>query len=701
MLPKDADSAATLGPAALSRTKNMRWQTSAPHELGLDAATLDAARETLATKGTKALLVARRGKIAYEWYADDHGPDVRHYTASMAKALVGGVSLMLALNDGKLQIDDPARLYVPAWRDDPLKSRVTIRHLATHSSGVEDAEQDDLPHDQLPGWKGAFWRQDPDPFTLSRDDAPVVFEPGSRYAYSNPGMAMLSYCVTAAMGQDIRTLLRERVMQPLGVEDEAWSVGYGRTDDVDGLPLVGNWGGGGYTARATAAVGQWMLQRGERDGRQLVAPEWVDRAVAYAGTPTPDRPAGNPQPTSGLGWWTNRDGVWPNVPRDAYAGAGAGNQVLLVVPSLDLVVVRNGGLIGSEAEGLGFWGGIERFLFDPVMSAVSDEPVAISHGPKVVGIDWAPEGDILRLAKGVNRDGSDNWPLAWGQDDSLYTAYGDGYGFDPPVPSKLGLGFARIEGDPPNLTAENIRSDGENTGMGRRGRKASGLVSAQGALYMLARNADDDGHGSQLARSADGAQTWEWADWRFEEFGYPTFVDFGRDYAGVPEHLAGFVYFVSHDGPGAYEPADSFILARAPLGRLMDRASYEVYAGLDGGKVLWTGAASLRSPVLGRPSRCLRSGISYNAGLARYLWWQQIPDGGEDTRFEGGMVVCEAPEPWGPWTVAYGTTVWEVGPGEHASFPTKWMDADGRRCRLVFSGDDNFSVRGARLLTTP
>jgi CubicO group peptidase (beta-lactamase class C family) len=391
----------------------MHWQIAAPHDLAMDGDALDTARDGLASRRTKAFLVARHGRIAYEWYGPDHGPDARHYTASMAKALVGGVSLMIALNDGRIQIDDPARLYVPAWRDDPRKSRVTIRHLATHSSGVEDAEADGLPHDELPGWKGAFWRQEPDAFTLSRDEAPITFEPGTQYAYSNPGMAMLSYCVTAAMGQDVRTLLRDRVMRPLGIADAEWSVGYGKTDEVDGLSLVGNWGGGGYTARATAAVGQWMLQRGEHEGRPLAGPEWVDRAVAYAGTPTPDRPPGNPQPTSGLGWWTNDDGVWPNVPRDAFAGAGAGNQVVLIVPSLDMVVVRNGALLGAESDGEGFWGGIERYLFDPVVGAVRDEVTPKTHGPKIVGVDWAPKEEIIRLAKGRNGDGSDNWPIAW------------------------------------------------------------------------------------------------------------------------------------------------------------------------------------------------------------------------------------------------------------------------------------------------
>jgi hypothetical protein len=40
---------------------------------------------------------------------------------------------------------------------------------------------------------------------------------------------------------------------------------------------------------------------------------------------------------------------------------------------------------------------------------------------------------------------------------------------------------------------------------------------------------------------------------------------------------------------------------------------------------------------------------------------------------------------------------WDVGPGETASLPTKWMSADGKTVHLVFSGDDHFAVRKASL----
>jgi hypothetical protein len=72
---------------------------------------------------------------------------------------------------------------------------------------------------------------------------------------------------------------------------------------------------------------------------------------------------------------------------------------------------------------------------------------------------------------------------------------------------------------------------------------------------------------------------------------------------------------------------------------------------------------------------------------------------GADTRFEGGLAVYDAPEPWGPWTTAYFAERWDVGPGESASFPAKWMSADGRTAHLVFSGDDSFAVRKATLRT--
>jgi len=349
-----------------------QWQEASPESQGMSSARLDAARAELEKRGTRTLLVIRNDRIVYEWYAAGYSRTKPHGTASLAKALVGGVSLAVAINDGLLQPDDPAWKYVSQWRDDPKKSKILIRHLATHSSGIEDAEEGGKPHEQLTGWKGAFWKRVPDPFTIARDQAPVLFEPGSAFAYSNPGMAMLSYAITASLvntlEKDVRTLLRERVMRPIDLPDGEWSAGYNATYDVDGLRLVANWGGGNYSPNAVAHVGRLFLRKGNWEGRQLIRPEIVDLVLRDAKAPMPDRrlPEG-PRPRTALCWYTNGDGVWPGVPRDAFCGAGAGNQTLLVVPSLNLIVVRN----GADLERGNFWGGLEKFLFTPVVAAVS------------------------------------------------------------------------------------------------------------------------------------------------------------------------------------------------------------------------------------------------------------------------------------------------------------------------------------------
>src|SRR6185369_5157977 len=123
------------------------------------------------------------------------------------------------------------------------------------------------PHEALTGWKGDFWKRTPDPFSLALREAPVLFEPGSCYAYSNPGMAALAYAVTVSLRDapqtDIRSLLRERFMERIGVPPEEWSIGYGRPYERDGLQLYANWGGGSYSANAVARVGRLMLRRGD------------------------------------------------------------------------------------------------------------------------------------------------------------------------------------------------------------------------------------------------------------------------------------------------------------------------------------------------------------------------------------------------------------------------------------------------------
>jgi hypothetical protein len=356
---------------------------------------------------------------------------------------------------------------------------------------------------------------------------------------------------------------------------------------------------------------------------------------------------------------------------------------------MDLIVVRNGSNLYDSSKGEGFWGGIEQYVFNPVMEAIVAPPYPPS--PVIKGVVWAPKEEIIRRASG-----SDNWPITWANDDTQYTAYGDGWGFEPKTDEKLSLGIARIAGSPPDFEGTNIRTEsGERMGQGAKGAKASGMLMVDGVLHMLVRNAGN----SQIAWSADYGQSWTWCDWKFSKsFGAPAFLNFGRNYAGAADR---FVYVYSHDCDSAYEPADRMVMARAPKREIGNRSAYEFFKGLDSsGRPLWTRNINERGAVFVNPGKCYRSQISYNAGLKRYLWSQTLY-GPDDMRSRGGLGIFDAPQPWGPWTTVYYREEWDVGPGETSSFPAKWISADGRICHLLFSGDDCFSVRKATLVATP
>src|SRR5690606_17065540 len=125
---------------------------------------------------------------------------------------------------------------------------------------------------------------------------PLVSTPGGKYAYSNPGIAMLTYGVTASLKdseyRDIRTYLKRRVFEHIGIDDREYTIGYGKTYEVDGLKLVPSWGGGEFTAKAIARIGLLMLHKGHWQDRQIIDSSIINQVIHYGNTALP-----NPLPT--------------------------------------------------------------------------------------------------------------------------------------------------------------------------------------------------------------------------------------------------------------------------------------------------------------------------------------------------------------------------------------------------------------------
>ena len=646
------------------------WQCAQPEQAGMDATVLAKAREYALT-GAGSGCIIRHGKLVMQW-----GDQKQRYDLKSTTKAIGVTALGIALKDQKIHsLHDRAKEYHPSFGVAPESNtqtgwldKITLFHLATQTAGFDK----------------------PGGYTE------LMFEPGTKWSYSDGGPNWLAECLTLLYNRDLNDLMFERIFGPIGIKpaDLAWRNNSYRPHDINGVERREFGSGISANVDAMARIGYLYLRRGRWQGEQII-PSWFVDAVRIVPKEIRSLPVVrgetyfNASDHYGLLWWNNGDGTMANVPRDAYWSWGLYDSLIVVIPSLDIVAARAGKSL-NEA-GNSHYGSIEPFI-EPIALSVKEESgravVPYPASPVIKGIEWAPPPTIIRKAKG-----SDNWPITWADDDNLYTAYGDGWGFSPGTGKKLSLGIAKIIGSAPDYRGENIpTATGEKVGDGAKGPKASGMLCVDGVLYMLVRNVGN----SQIAWSDDHGKSWTWCDWKFtESFGCPTFLNFGKNYSGAGDD---FVYIYSHDSDSAYEPADRFVMARVTKDKIRQQDAYEFFKGVDGSaKPIWTKDICDRGAVFINPGRCYRCGISYNPGLQRYLWCQTLY-ASDDMRFKGGLGIFDAPQPWGPWTTVFYTENWDVGPGETSCLPTKSMNADGKTCYLLFSGEDCFSVRKATLI---
>lgn len=344
-------------------------------------------------------------------------------------------------------------------------------------------------------------------------------------------------------------------------------------------------------------------------------------------------------------------------------------------------------------------------------------PYPASPVLKGIELDWSTH---IRLAPG-----SDNWPTTWADDGHLYTAWGDGGGFDGTNRrGRVSLGVARIEGtpeEPESLRGINLWGGHEPQRPADFAGKSYGILCVDGVLYMwwvpdpLPHLAE-----TRIAYSTDHGLTWQRTDWAFtfeDKLAIPTFLNYGRNYAGARDGYVYSYYIQPQYGPGpATDPLSyegrfdvnipgAIYLSRVPKDRILDRAAYEFFAGLDErSEPRWAAEIEAKRPVFEDPNGVgWNVSVACNAGLGRYLLAT------EHGRTHRGFIgVFDAPEPWGPWTTVLYNNAWGEGHVPlntfYWSFPTKWMSDDGLGFTLLFTGreeNDSFNAVRGRFTRQP
>jgi CubicO group peptidase (beta-lactamase class C family) len=143
-------------------------------------------------------------------------PDTKFRLGSITKQFTAAAILLLA-QDGKLSIDDPVSKFYPdapaAW------SRVTIKHLLTHTSGIPS-------YTSIPGFfdKAAKSAMTPAEIVKLTQEQPLEFEPGSKFNYDNTGYVLLGVVIEKASGLTYADFLRSRIFVPLGMKDTGYDV---------------------------------------------------------------------------------------------------------------------------------------------------------------------------------------------------------------------------------------------------------------------------------------------------------------------------------------------------------------------------------------------------------------------------------------------------------------------------------------------
>jgi len=192
-------------------------------------------------------LVARHGKIVYHkafGYADNQSGRVMKNDdifriASQTKA-VTATAVMILWEEGKFGLDDPISAYIPEFKNPkvlkdfnpkdssyttiPAASEITLRELLTHTSGVGygmiDGDDRFRKIYQKAGIIDAFTTADVSVAENIKKLAgmPLHFNPGEKYSYSE-GLDILAYLVELKSGMPFDKFLKERIFEPLGMED--------------------------------------------------------------------------------------------------------------------------------------------------------------------------------------------------------------------------------------------------------------------------------------------------------------------------------------------------------------------------------------------------------------------------------------------------------------------------------------------------
>ena len=306
----------------------------------IDPSALQRAREYAAANRSSAFLVWRDGVLEESSYFGDTKAESLLTSRSLAKPMTA-IAVGRAMALGKIRsLDQPVADFIPEWRGDERRRLILVRHLLDMRSGF-------LPQSMLPDpahiLNRAYLHPRHDEIIIR--EYPVVDVPGSRYEYNNASSEMVAVLIERATGRRYAEFISSEILQPIGAP--GGSVWVNRPGGVahSGCCLM-------LPAEAWLRLGILLAADGVWQGRRLLPTGYVTEmrrptrenpyyglGVYVAGDYTPRRGFAHPEREADSRKVLHSE---PYLASDLFLFDGNANQVVYIIPSERLVILRMG-----------------------------------------------------------------------------------------------------------------------------------------------------------------------------------------------------------------------------------------------------------------------------------------------------------------------------------------------------------------------
>ena len=312
-------------------------------------------QNALDTDETVAFAIIKDGKLVYENYWQDYGPDSHTNSFSMAKT-VATMLYLKAVEDGYIDsVNEPITTWLPEYANNEYAQNCTLADLSAMTSGYDWTEDYYFPINPT---AESYYGHDLVKQMVNRD----FVEPcGGNFEYSSGDTQMLGIALARALephGYTVSSYLEEKFWQPLGMQGDAyWSLD--GAANIEKVYCCLN-----ASALDFAKFGQLLLNGGAWQGEQLLSKAHVDLMI----TPNVDAFAAGQAPIYGHSVWTDMDSPIPY-----YAMLGHLGQRVLVLPEEDAIIIRLGKQKGLPTP-------IKGFNLEPDLGQYVTEVKAVLDG---------------------------------------------------------------------------------------------------------------------------------------------------------------------------------------------------------------------------------------------------------------------------------------------------------------------------------